>query len=699
MANITQLIANIRAAIYGREVRESIASAIEQCYQDATQVTPANTLMEVIQARDSYENLNARENAQDAAIVAEAEARAAAIVAEAGYRSAADTTINARIDSIATLAQGSTTGDAELIDIRVQANGVTASSAGDAVRNQFSILNSTVQTALAAENTSVLLGAYWESGGIKTDGTDIANTARIRTNYITIPANITRLYGKVATNYKYIYYLYDSNRAVVSTLSTWQTAPLSIYVPTNAVELRITIAKSNDATIPVSDGGNMEMTYSTYIVDKVNKALGMEGENVPAAAWESGGVKADGTDIVNTARIRTKYIDVSDIDLIECGFTSGYKYLWYFYNDSKTMIASQPTWVREDKVIEVPATAAYLRFCMGNDSDSTIQPAAGGNLTIDMYMPSVSKIHALTEYCFGDGNTSYYGDRVSLSSPSKQINKCSINAWLDVTQTTVPDMANYAFWTNQSIAIYGGYVFVLFNGGTGVVLDYSTKAIVGTISGYTDNNHQNSAQFTDYFYDSSDDFPLIAISRYGNIGGVTGKDQCLLMRIQKSGTVYNFTLVNTIEFEGHTYGNSWGVDVNSHTITMLAYINDDYTVMTNNPMYFYTWRMPDKAAVLSGEPITLAEADCIYKANTSSYGVLQAIYCMNGKGFLACNMNGSQGAFVIDLATAEILTVVPIATLSEAEGIAVYNEKLYLSNRKGTDASEANPMTIHEIEF
>lgn len=81
---------------------------------------------------------------RNSAIATEATARASAINAESSARQAADTTLQnninvekARIDQIASLPSGSTSGDAELQDIRVKINGVSSSSAGNAVREQF----------------------------------------------------------------------------------------------------------------------------------------------------------------------------------------------------------------------------------------------------------------------------------------------------------------------------------------------------------------------------------------------------------------------------------------------------------------------------------------------------------------------------------------------------------------------------------
>lgn len=94
-------------------------------------------------------------NALNSAIIDEENARKQADATEKAERQAEIAVERARINQLSRMEEGSTTGDAELIDIRVGANGKTYTNAGDAVRTQVSELNERFRTDEITENILV----------------------------------------------------------------------------------------------------------------------------------------------------------------------------------------------------------------------------------------------------------------------------------------------------------------------------------------------------------------------------------------------------------------------------------------------------------------------------------------------------------------------------------------------------------------
>lgn len=143
----------------------TIAGWISDERENASLATTSKTLTGAINELDTAVD----GKAATADLTAEASARSSADSA----LQAADAALSARMDTFTQLPEGSTSADAELIDIRVKADGTTANSAGTAVREQI--------TELKSDLTSRLNFLAFEQGSYNTTtGNPTSLSSRVR---------------------------------------------------------------------------------------------------------------------------------------------------------------------------------------------------------------------------------------------------------------------------------------------------------------------------------------------------------------------------------------------------------------------------------------------------------------------------------------------------------------------------------------
>ena len=170
-----------------------------------------------------------------------------------------------RINQLTQMNEGSTTGDAELMDGRVDLFGITHANIGDAIRSQSQNIIKELNI-IESESFDVVKSVSWEQGAITFDqATEVTNSKRIRTKMIRAEKGSKITLSNKQYVFGVLHYDKELNYIVPSSTLTHDNFINGVYIIENENVGAIRIVMSDKAVLTDSDNVNIGIDVANHL--------------------------------------------------------------------------------------------------------------------------------------------------------------------------------------------------------------------------------------------------------------------------------------------------------------------------------------------------------------------------------------------------------------------------------------------------
>ena len=271
-----------------------------------------------------------------------------------------------RIDNLSKLGEGSTTGDAELIDGRIAYDGTIYNSLGDGLREQFSDTNYSIKNLECKTEYIKLENGFIDGKRVSSStGELVSGSNWSATGFIDISSISEYLYVSITQNEYHYFAFYDNDKNYLSgAISSNTIGVMRIKIPLNAKYFR--------ASLYTIDKGIYYVKGQTKITNSIllNEKLTLKNNNFNKYEFEFGTIDpSTGSTARSSIRIRTKKYISSNILNIEVD--SDYNFMVFGYvdnkyigawNDDKNIFETKVTWIKKANLLNAKESYPNISF-------------------------------------------------------------------------------------------------------------------------------------------------------------------------------------------------------------------------------------------------------------------------------------------------------------------------------------------------